>query len=515
MMNQPAADAHAPVEGINRRQAIALLVTAGVLPPLVSTVTAPPAAADPIPGLEPGAPLRALERPGLTFRRLASLHSRRHRMTFYQATWDAEDGESRVGAIVRDLEVKGSHGLVTVSGETERFDEQWVVIEGDAGFLTGGNYYPSGTPHWLAAQRLTGHGNRHVELTAAIDGVLDLRIRWQLTDTGPVAEWSLTVHRDGGYVVGYQSGTRHPDEDVSEVLCGSQQHARVIGEPTAKLAWELFAPMALIEREVDGGHLTTGVHVPADVLEFEHERFLGGSDQPFGMSLRNESREVQTCIYAPPGGGRSVLSAGASIGYAFGVVAELSDLYTAQVRTSRTEYGFDRYRSNVYDTSMTRTVHNIIDLVSIEPDGDDSVNFVPSVSGWWDRGKGFANIEGDQQVRTAVASVLLSANLLASPPDRARTFWDRRARPLIEHIFSRRDIGYSPKAGFANHHVICGTVGDANTLVPVWQLMRGQSAGLHALALESVRAAAPFQSRSPMNRPLSAYLLTEIGRAHV
>src|SRR5690606_32091821 len=139
------------------------------------------------------------------------------------------------------------------------------------------------------------------------------------------------VHQDAAYVVGYQGAPVRTEDEVVEGLCGSRQHAKNIGEATAIKAWELVAPMSLVEAEVDGGPLTPGVHIPADVPEFQPERFHGDNDQPFAMSLRNESDGVQPVAYAPSGGVRSVLTAGESIGYAFGLVASAAPLYDTQV----------------------------------------------------------------------------------------------------------------------------------------------------------------------------------------
>ncbi|QOR71541.1 hypothetical protein IM660_04420 [Ruania alkalisoli] len=495
--------------GPNRRQMIGLLITAGALPAIADVAFAPSARADvgALDQLDLDAPLRDLDKPGLHFERLESIAGADHRITFYRATWDGPDG-TRPGAIVRDIDVRSESGWITASGESQRFDDQWVVVAGEPELLAGGNYYPAGSSHWLAMESFQLLDETTAELTACVQDVLELTVRWTITSTGPEAQWSLHVLQDAAYVVGYQASPLHAEDEVTEVLCGSRQHARAIGPATALKAWELFAPMALLESARENVPVTTGVHIPADVLEFEHGRFLGEHDQPFAMSLRNESEAVQTIAYAPPGGDRSILNAGDRIGYAFGIVAQAGSLYDTQVAVSRSEYGFDRYRKNVYDTSLTDTVHNIMDLIAIEPDGDDSVDFVPSVSGWWNRGKGFANIEGDQQVRTSTASVVLSANLLASRPEEAEDFWNRRARPLLEHIISRRDIGHTPKAGYGYYSPLCGWVGDANTIVPLWELLRGQSAGVHAIALETVRRKYPFQGRTPMNIPISAYLLT-------
>src|SRR5690606_3877564 len=215
------------LRGPSRRQMIGLLITAGALPAVGSVVAAPPAAANTLARIALETPLRDLDKPGLTFTKLGRIARRRHRIAFYRADWDGPEGE-RLSAIVRDIEVRGDRGWVTAAGEDQRFDDQWVVISGDSQFLTGGNYYPTGTPHWLAMESIRRLNDATVELTAGVNDVLDLTVRWTITATGPQVQWSLQVHQDAAYVVGYQGAPVRTEDEVVEVLCGSRQHAKNI-----------------------------------------------------------------------------------------------------------------------------------------------------------------------------------------------------------------------------------------------------------------------------------------------
>ncbi|MBE1613243.1 NEW3 domain-containing protein [Actinopolymorpha pittospori] len=498
---------------LSRRAAIGLLLSAAVLPPVVGARPAA-ARAEPLPRGGASAAstarlpdaLRRIDKPNLRLRQVARLTGSRHRVTFHEAEWDG--GRT----YVRDLEVRTSDGTwLAVTDPDHRFDEQWVVF---TGAFPGGPFYYYGPmePHWIAFDSLTQVGTRTVELRAG-DDAFDLVLRWTLDGDNPELQWTLTAKESTHYVVGYQAFDALTDSDVEEVLCGALQHARVIGSAAALSAWELFAPMALVQREVARTSVTTGVYIPAEVIAFEHERALASDKQPFGMSLRNDTDGVTTAVYAPQFGLRSAMRAGEKRGYAFGLCALPTELTAAYEDMCRREYDYTAYRENVYDNSLTDTIHNITDLVSIEPDRDDSTDFVPSFSGWWNRAKGFADVENDQCVRTAVSGVLLAAYNLTSPPTPEHDLYQARARHLIEYQLSRKGIGYTPikgKAvyGDATQYRVGKVPGDAATLVPLYLQTRGQNAGIHKLAMDVLLADRQGLERTPVSVPLAGYLLT-------
>ncbi|TDE94888.1 hypothetical protein EXU48_08860 [Occultella glacieicola] len=486
---------------MSRRSAIRLLVGAAVLPPVLGAMNPTAAAADSVTNLPLPDALRRIEMPDLELTELLQVTGPRHRLTMHRAAWTGG------GTYVRDLEVRTPSGWLPVTSPERRFDEQWVVFTGEEG--SPNDYYASMHSNWVAFDSMEQVGRRTVELRSSVPGVYDLVVRWNLEGSDPELQWTVTAAQAQHYVVGYQSFDTLAAEDVDEVLCGTRQHARVIEDAQSLGAWELMAPMTLAEHRIDDAPVTLGLYTPRDVLEFEHERELGPDGQPFGMSLRNDTRDVQPVAYAPQAGRRSALEAGESFGYAFGVCARSGPLHEAYAEVVHDEYGYTDYRANIFDTSLTQTVFNLIDLTMIEPADDDSEDFVPSFSGWWNRAKGFVDIENDQSVRTPIAGVLLSAFYLTGRGD----LYARRALPLIEYQLSRADIGHSPIKGkpvygSLEKYRVGQIPGDASTLVPLYRQTRGQSAGLHRLAMRMIAQRPAKDARTPMSTPLQAYELT-------
>lgn len=504
-MNEVSRAQACPNPSLSRRTAIRLLVGAAVLPPVVNAFGISTASATtPAPDGQPPLPdaLRRLPLPNLTTEPAATIAGDRHRVTFHRATWDGGH------TYIRELEVRTPGGdWLRVTDPAARTDEQWIVLTGDDGNPT--DYYTSMTPHWVAFDSLAQIDAQTVELRSTPPDGYDLTVRWSLAGANPELQWTLTAGAAGHYVVGYQSVDAVTPDDVDEVLCGSRQHARVIEGAQSLGAWELFAPMSLTQRRIGDQDVTLGVYTPGEVLLFEHERELGPDGQPFGMSLRNDDRDVQPVIFAPQAGRRTPLAAGERRGYAFGLYAGAGNVYQAYTDLTRHEYGYTDYRRNVYDVSLTDTVHNLIDLVLVEPDGDDSEAFVPSFSGWWNRAKGFVDIENDQAVRAPIAGVLLSAYYLTGHAE----LYERRARPLVEYHLSRANHGSTPVPGktvYGNPDLyrIGRIPGDASTLVPLYEQTRGQNAGIHRLARDLIAQNPSRDGRTPVSTPLQAYVLT-------
>lgn len=487
---------------LSRRSALRLLVGAAILPPVLGALPTQSASAAPEAGSSPLTDaLRRIDKPNLSMTKVLTITGRRHRVTFHRATWTG--GQT----YVRDLEVRHNNGWLPATSQARRFDEQWIVLSGEEG--SAADYYASMTNNWVAFDSIRQVGARTVELRSVASGIYDLVVRWNLDGDNPELHWTITAGKAQHYVVGYQSFDTQTVDTVDEVLCGARQHAKVIEDAQALGAWELFAPMSLVERKINTTPVTLGVYTPSEVVAFEHERELGSDGQSFGMSLRNDERSVQPVVFAPQAGRRSLLKAGERRGYAFGVYAHPGALYQAYTDLVHNEYGYTDYRKNVYETSLTQTIYNMIDLLMVEPDADDSTNFVPSFSGWWNRAKGFVDIENDQAVRTPTAGVLLSAYYLTGNDE----LYHKRARPMIEYQLSRADIGSTPVKGKPvygnlNNYRIGRIPGDASTLVPLYQQLRGQAAGIHRLAMDSIKQRPNRDARTPMSTPLQAYELT-------
>lgn len=449
------------------------------------------------------APLREIPKPDLTVdaEPVATIEGVSHRMRFYRATWAG--GQT----YLRDIAVRRNGGWLQVTRPERRFDEQWIVFTGSGGAPF--DYYSSMTPGWVGFDQLEQLDARTVELRASAPGGFDLAVRWSVAEANPEAAWTLTAHRVDDFVVGYQSFDITTTADVDEVLCGTRQHARVIYGPESLGAWELMTPACLTERGLGGQPVTVGVYTPAEVMEFAHERELGPDGQPFGMSLRNEQGGVQPVAFAPQVGRFSTLAAGEEHRFTFGVYARPGAVYDAYTDLARNEYDYTDYRRNVYNTSLTDTVHNLVDLVMKAPPGDDSETFGRSPSGWWSRAKGFVDTENDRAVRTAASGVLLSAYQLTGN----QALYDKRARPMVEYQLSRNGHGWTPIKdnpiyGDRTRWKLGSVPGDASTLAPLNQQTGGMNAGIHELAMRSIVERPQRDNRTPISTPLAAYRLT-------
>ncbi|SEE94200.1 hypothetical protein [Ruania alba] len=480
----------------------------GPVPPAIAAASENAPAPEGLPG-----PLRQIDKPGLSIEQDPALvlTGDRHRLSFRLATWDG--GQS----YVRDIEVKTDSGWIPATDPESRFDEQWVVLVGSGGSKT--NYYASMTPYWLALDEIELLSDTSARLTTSLDLGFDIAVTWKVDGDNPVAEWTITASTDDHHIVAYQAMDVARFENVEEVLCGLLQHARVVEGAESLNASELFAPMSLVQQTVGEQVWTTGVYLPSESEDFSHLARIGFDNQPYGMSLRNgdvDPESVQAVVFAPQLGDQSFLEAGSSRTMSFGICAEPADLYSAYTGLSRNEYGLRAYRENVFGTSLTDTAFNLIDLVTREPDHvDPEGSFVPSPSGWWERAKGFVDIENDQTVVISHAAVLMSAYRLTGEEG----IYDRRARPVLEHILSRTTWGNRSTPVINGHDdypwELGGPAGDAAHLVPLLRQGASLSPVVRELAIRMVRerprpvaGSAIGSGRTPMTVPYVAHELT-------
>lgn len=485
---------------LSRRRAIGLLLGSAVLPPVLGRL--PQAVATPAttPPSATSDALRRLAKPNLAFTKLTEICNAAYRVVFWLASWDG--GQT----VVRDLEIRGADNRwVAATATDRRFDEQWTVHR------IGGPGHPREVRHWLGFTTCTKMSRSVVELRGNDPAAGELVVRWVLDGTHPELQYTFTAAVSDDFVVSYQGFDVTDEAGVEEVLCGALQHAKVIvDDPQPRGAWELFTPVSLTQRPGVDGSLTVGTYIPAEVMLFEHGRRLGMDDQPFGMSLRNESLDVVPTVYAPQPGVRASMTAGQSRGFVFGLCARSASLAAVTTALSREEYGLRPYRENVHGTSLTDTVHNLVDLALEEPDGDDSVAFVPSFSGWWNRAKGFANVEIANDIRVAAGGVLLAAHLLTSSGADTVTY-DRRGRPMLEFLLSRGSIAYSPisKSGQKADQHRLGFVGpDALQFNALHDLTQGRVGAMRHLGLRQITDDVIGRDRPRFVTALGAYLLT-------
>lgn len=447
-------------------------------------------------------PLRHQPKPNLTFRPAGQLANDRYRVTFLEASWDG--GRT----YVHDLAVRVPGGWRPVTGAEQRFDEQWLICRGDR--AAPGDYYNTTDLTWVSFDRIDRTGPHSVQLGRTADGVGDFRVAWDLSGDDPRLTYRLTAAASTDHIVGYQSFSGRSLDDVHEVLCGALQHAKVVlgREPTA--TWELPAPLALTEVAAAGRPMTVGMYVPADHIPFENEHQDGPDNQRYGLALGDDDELVRPVLFEPHAGQRAPLAAGQTRSFTVGLLAAPATLTGTYETLLRDEYGYRDYRQNIYDTSLTDTMYNLVDLVMHDSGQDDSVDFVPSPSGWWNRAKGFADIENDQSVRTTSAGVLLEAYLLTGDD----AVYDKRALPTIEFHVSRNGYGWTPKKGFPVYgdttlYKLGSVPFDASTLVPLYRMTGGWNPAIRALALAKSGTADDYWlKRTPWSTPLALYRLT-------
>lgn len=450
-------------------------------------------------------PLRSRTLPNLTYTDKGSIENNSYKATFYEAAWD---GGGK--AIVRDLFYKDAATGDWIPANTvpERLEEQWVILDGDAAQQT--NYYETMNKSWVTLDSIQFPDGQTAVLTDSSHGEdYDFQATWSMTQDKPDVSYAFTPRRDGSYVIGYQSFTAEAPAAVNEVLSGFKSHAKMIGTVESTGLWELTAPMSLVEKNNgNGSAFTYGVFVPADELPLEFEPHGRTNSQRLGMSLVNNEGDVQPILYAPQLGAYSRMTAESTYRFHLGLAAQRGSLYDAYENVLRSEYGYTAYRENAAGGSLTDAMFNMIDLLKMEPQGDDSVNYVPSPSGWWSRAKGFIDIENEDTVRTSSNGVLLGAYYLTGDDE----LYDTRALPAIEFGVSRNGQGWSPTKkpvySVPSLWKMASLPFDVTTVSALSQLMEG-TAGIQELGQEEYRFRNPDESgRGPVIQPLMMYRLT-------
>ena len=122
--------------------------------------------------------------------------------------------------------------------------------------------------------------------------------------------------------------------------------------------------------------------------------------QPFALCLRDRDGAVRPTVCVPAPGRRADRTAGERFSERVLIVLDETALHETYEGLLRREYAYRPYREALFGQSLTDTVMNLIDLVATDPDGDDSVDYAASPSGWWSRAKNFIDVENLETVRS-------------------------------------------------------------------------------------------------------------------
>jgi hypothetical protein len=150
-------------------------------------------------------------------------------------------------------------------------------------------------------------------------------------------------------------------------------------------------PVSLVQVK---GPVTWGVIGEASALPFAWPN----PDKPhFGLNIRDDVGRVQPSIYGPvPGTIVAKVEAGGKVDLSLRVLAMAGDWYWGYRVAADEVCGLRDYRTNV-GTSLTDAALNMIDLLK-----DDEAG------GWWERGKGFIQIETKNGVTHAAPLLPMS-----------------------------------------------------------------------------------------------------------
>jgi hypothetical protein len=292
-----------------------------------------------------------------------------------------------------------------------------------------GAIWEAGELHRFLPRTAVAAGGR-VRLEFAPSPAGTLTADWELRPGERAARVRLTFTPTaaGQYALGYHLFFRRPLAGVKEILLPMMwQRHRLPQQPRTLLDPYTPTPIALAEATgVDGAPVAWAITGEPAEIPFEWPQ---PSRPHYGLGIRDHAGAVQPSIYGPvPGTAAARRAAGQPVHFSFRVLVQPGDWY-AGFRTAADEVnGLRDYRRNV-GTSLTAAALNMVDLLKDDDRG-----------GWWERGKGFYQIETKNGVTHASPLTLLSLYRLTGD----EALYRRRALPAMEYALSRRSPHFSP-----------------------------------------------------------------------
>jgi len=355
-----------------------------------------------------------------------------------------------------------------------------------------------------ALARFVPHGATNergrVQLEFAASPLGQLSAEWELRPGERAARvrMKFVPVAGGQFALGYHLFFRRPLEVVEEILLPMMWHRRRLPvQPRLLLDPMMPTPVALAATG-------RGADAQAWAVIGEPERIPFAWPQPsdphFGLVIRDHAGAVQPAIYGPvPGTKAAARRAGEPVELAFRVLVQPGDWY-AGFRTAADEVcGLRDYRRNV-GTSLTEAALNMIDLLKDDDHG-----------GWWERGKGFYQIETKNGVTHASPLTLLSLYRITGDTELYR----RRTLPTMEYVLSRRSPHFSPLPHDTGRYDAGGMDGPVKlfgtaTFSGLWEMSGRHTDAFRAIALpgDGVRPTAGYSHVQPFDDWLARYQAT-------
>jgi hypothetical protein len=365
---------------------------------------------------------------------------------------------------------------------------------------TGADVFQAGAMSHITLDRVEQLDATTVRCGTA-DGRLDVTWRLPAEDSRVTITFAYTPDCEGWYSVGFQAFAGLAPEDVRAIAAGPVVCERRFPVCAGVLPeTHLMLPAAVLETSVAGQAVTWALG---------SDPALGGAnwrnlaDARYALGALNEAGLIQLQLFAPVlGCADSWLRAGETCRFTLLLQAQNGGWWDAYRALAREVYGLRSYRRN-WLGSLTDAFHNLLDLLK-----DDRF------SGWYERGKGLANIEHDQGVKLASPGAALSAGLVSGDEELLRT----RALPILEYSISRSHYGFTwefGSAGWVDQYVrqavedLGGPAWDAPVLVALHELARGYTPALGLLARQHGAGVRDFYiRREEFQVSLSRYRLT-------
>ena len=269
-----------------------------------------------------------------------------------------------------------------------------------------------------------------------------VRIHFEPSPAGElVSEWHLapgrravnvklffTPSEAGSYSLGYHLYFRRPLDDVEELqLPLAFQRRRFPDTAYTVLDPRMPTPLSMAQTgKADQAISWAVIGDPAEIPFAWPDR----RKPNMGFCIRDEAGHVQPAIYGPvPGTERAQIKAGQTLTFQFNVLVQPGEWYGAYRTAADEVFGLHDYRRNGR-VSLSDAVMNMIDLIK-----DDEFG------GWWERAKGWYQIESRNTVTHSTPATMLSLYRLTGDRDLYR----RRVLPTLQYVLSRDSVHFTPE----------------------------------------------------------------------
>ncbi|WP_304066990.1 hypothetical protein [Pedobacter glucosidilyticus] len=237
----------------------------------------------------------------------------------------------------------------------------------------------------------------------------------------------FTPQNSGQYSLGYFAFNRKSLDEVEELLMPmTVQRKRFPTKTYTLLQAECPTPISLMQVSENKQSIIYGI--AADSSEIPYE-FPIPIKSRFGIHIRNSQGQVQPSIYGPLiGTTGSQKKSGETLTFSFRILTESGDWYSSYRNVCDEVFGWRDYRTNG-EISLTNAAYNMIDLYMND-----------EYSGWWQRAKGFYQIESKNGATQASPLTAVSLYYLTGDTN----LYKRRTLPTLEYFLSRSGPHFSP-----------------------------------------------------------------------